>query len=112
MAHPFTGYNKSRNQGVLVGNWVEEQALNSSTGTHRYKAWVDDSQPGQEKSVYPKHLKEPKVETFGRVFSHDDKLVSLTSNSIFVPYFQKMENWMDLLTPMLLTTGTWELDNP
>ena len=37
MTHPFADYNKYQNQGVLVGNWVEEHALKTSTGTHRYE---------------------------------------------------------------------------
>ncbi len=37
MTHPFADYNKYQDQGVLVGNWVEEAALKSSTGTHRYQ---------------------------------------------------------------------------
>mmetsp|Transcript_6211 Transcript_6211/g.18484 ORF Transcript_6211/g.18484 Transcript_6211/m.18484 type:complete len:93 (+) Transcript_6211:117-395(+) len=37
MTHPFADYNKYQNQGVLVGNWVEETALKTSTGTHRYQ---------------------------------------------------------------------------
>ena len=37
MTHPFADYNKYQAQGVLVGNWVEEHALKTSTGTHRYE---------------------------------------------------------------------------
>ena len=44
MTHPFADYNKYQNQGVLVGNWVEEHALKTSTGTHRYEV----SRRGQE----------------------------------------------------------------
>ncbi|WZN61564.1 hypothetical protein HKI87_04g30990 [Chloropicon roscoffensis] len=72
MTHPFADYNKYQNQGVLVGNWVEEHALKTSTGTHRYEAWV----AAEQESVYPKHLKASSMETFGRVFEHSDNLHS------------------------------------
>ena len=72
MTHPFADYNKYQNQGVLVGNWVEEHALKTSTGTHRYEPWVEMEQ----QSVYPKHLKASSMVTFGRVFEHSDNLQS------------------------------------
>ena len=34
-AHPHSSYNKYK-LGALVGNWVEEGALKTATGTHRY----------------------------------------------------------------------------
>ncbi|RHY22384.1 hypothetical protein DYB32_009520 [Aphanomyces invadans] len=33
-------YNKVDNQGTLMGNWVEEEALRRDTGYSRYKTWT------------------------------------------------------------------------
>ncbi|RHY80822.1 hypothetical protein DYB26_002512 [Aphanomyces astaci] len=35
----MTTYNKVDNQGALMGNWVEEEALRRDTGSSRYKTW-------------------------------------------------------------------------
>ncbi|RQM21059.1 hypothetical protein B5M09_013818 [Aphanomyces astaci] len=35
----MTTYNKVDNQGALMGNWVEEEALRRDTGSSRYKPW-------------------------------------------------------------------------
>ncbi len=75
MTHPFAEFNKCENQGTLVGNWVEEHALKDLTGSFRYKAWVDHKNVEGD-SVYPKHLTASRMETFGRVFEHSDKLES------------------------------------
>ncbi|OQR86316.1 hypothetical protein ACHHYP_10679 [Achlya hypogyna] len=34
-----SSYNKVDNQGALMGNWVEEEALRDRTGHSRYKSW-------------------------------------------------------------------------
>ncbi|KAK3286889.1 hypothetical protein CYMTET_5574 [Cymbomonas tetramitiformis] len=70
--HPFTEFNKEDNNGTLIGNWVEESALQSATGTHRYKSWV----PGEsaEKSVYATAVGAPEfIPTAPRVLDHADK---------------------------------------
>jgi hypothetical protein len=35
--HPFSGYNKKDIHTALVGNWVEERALEADTGIFRYQ---------------------------------------------------------------------------
>lgn len=35
--HPFSGYNKRDIHNALVGNWVEERALEADTGIFRYQ---------------------------------------------------------------------------
>ena len=52
MTHPFADYNKYQAQGVLVGNWVEEHALKTSTGTHRYEV-SERARPGPDESPSP-----------------------------------------------------------
>ncbi|KAF0699444.1 Aste57867_9986 [Aphanomyces stellatus] len=36
----MTMYNKVDNQGALMGNWVEEEALRHDTGNSRYQTWT------------------------------------------------------------------------
>lgn len=72
--HGFTAYNKFDPQGALIGNYVEERALQDSTGCHRYPKWVDPSTTSEsiyaQKTIAPKHKG-----TFDRVFHHSDNLV-------------------------------------
>ena len=35
--NPHAGYNKNALRGTLVGNWVEEHALEADTGIFRYE---------------------------------------------------------------------------
>ena len=37
-----TGYNKGDNAGARIGNWVEEEALRTATGTSRYEVRVSN----------------------------------------------------------------------
>jgi len=73
-AHPFTGYNKADIHGALVGNWVEERALEASTGVFRYKEWVKaDNQ--QVDSVYATKVGAPEsISTYARALEHSDRL--------------------------------------
>uniref|UniRef100_A0A7S0RBS7 Uncharacterized protein n=1 Tax=Pyramimonas obovata TaxID=1411642 RepID=A0A7S0RBS7_9CHLO len=68
-AHAHSSYNKY-GLGALVGNWVEEGALQTATGTHRYNTWVPapDHDSG---TVYATQTKGPEfIPTNERVFLH------------------------------------------
>lgn len=62
---------QSHNQSTLVGNWVEERALKSTTGTYRYREWVDIS---SEATLYPKETNRVPDPTSARVIAHADSL--------------------------------------
>jgi len=65
---------------ALVGNWVEERALEADTGVFRYKGWVPDGgEPGAGGSVYAEKVGAPEATaTFNRVIVHTNRLVSET----------------------------------
>eukprot|EP00873_Tetraselmis_striata_P044014 jgi/Tetstr1/464278/TSEL_009081.t1 len=71
--HGFAAYNKFDPQGALIGNYVEERALQDTTGCHRYPKWVDNSEASE--SVYARKTSGPtQLGTFDRVFHHSDNL--------------------------------------
>mmetsp|Transcript_18086 Transcript_18086/g.21653 ORF Transcript_18086/g.21653 Transcript_18086/m.21653 type:complete len:262 (-) Transcript_18086:546-1331(-) len=77
--HPYGGYNKvSQTSETLVGNWVEERALEAATGTHRYKSWVEPvSDTTFEDGVYAKKVGAPDfIPTAPRVIEHSNKTES------------------------------------
>ena len=41
----YANYNKSTHRVALVGNWVEERALEADTGVFRYKVRADPLPP-------------------------------------------------------------------
>ncbi|DBA00848.1 TPA: hypothetical protein N0F65_008491 [Lagenidium giganteum] len=65
MTSMYASYNKNNSKGTLVGNWVEEEALRSTTGFSRRKV------PG---SVFAPDFKETRFEaTQERVLLHADR---------------------------------------
>lgn len=49
--HPFTNFNKQpREVPTLCGNWLEERALMSVTGTTRYQPWTEPG--GRDRSTH------------------------------------------------------------
>ena len=58
----YANYNKSTHRVALVGNWVEERALEADTGVFRYKVRADPplprvvlSRPPKKRSPFPSH---------------------------------------------------------
>jgi len=72
-------YNKKENKGSLIGNWVEERALQETTGIFRYQEWEDsigEEGPKDDSVVTTRWTKggekADQNDTFNRCFSHMD----------------------------------------
>jgi len=72
-------YNKKENKGSLIGNWVEERALQETTGVFRYQEWEDSigEEGPRDDSVVTQRFtkggeKADQNDTFNRCFSHMD----------------------------------------
>ena len=61
-ANMFAGYNKNANRGALVGNWVEENALEQDTGSSRGLDLTDPKQAVETRTrvIYHTEREEPR----------------------------------------------------
>jgi len=86
--HPFSGYNKKDIHTALVGNWVEERALEADTGIFRYQGWVGEGP--QTDTVYAEKVSKPEaVPTHNRVIVHSNRLESTEWKTATQTVFQK-----------------------